>query len=93
MIALDDNGNFAVDADGHLTTTDNPPVQSAKSECRCIQGSWTADPAFGRNQIIWTISQSVQDRSLDINRVVSKYTAVMQVQYDTTTQTYNVQVA
>jgi len=92
MIALDDNGNFLVDGSGNLTTTSIGPIQNAKSELRCQQGTWAADPTFGRNELIWTISQSVQDRSLDIYRIISKYVNVQDVSYDTGTATYNAQV-
>lgn len=93
MIALDDNGNFVIDAAGHLTATRTPALQNAKCELRCIQGSWPANLFFGRNQLIWTISQSVQDRSLDINRITSKYVQVVSVIYDREQDKYNVQVA
>jgi hypothetical protein len=93
VIALDDNGNFVTDDAGHLTTTRIPGIQNAKCELRCIQGSWPANLFFGRNQLIWTISQSVQDRSLDINRVATKYVQVISVTYEEDRARYNVQVA
>lgn len=93
MIALDDNGNFVVNIAGHLTTTRIPGIQNAKCEMRCIQGSWPANLFFGRNQLIWSISQSVQDRSLDINRIATKYVQVVSVTYEEISARYNVQVA
>ena len=93
MIELDDNGNFTTDASGHLQRTPSPAVQNAKSELRCIQGSWDADQYFGRNQIVWTVSQSPNDRSADIYRIVQKYATVMSVSYNTSTKKYDVQVA
>jgi len=93
MIQIDDNGNFTTDANNHLQTTRTPAVQNAKSELRCIQGSWDADPYFGRNQLIWTISQSTQDRALDINRIITKYATCISVVYDPLKKQYNAQVA
>lgn len=92
MIALTDGGNFAVDGAGHLTTTSQPAVQNAKSELRCQQGEWVSDPFFGRNVLVWGISQSTHDRTVDINRICSKYVSVISVTYDETTQKYEVQV-
>lgn len=92
MIALDDNGNFVTDEAGHLTTTSIGPIQNAKSELRCQQGDWPPDLTFGRNLLTWTLSQSVQDRSLDIYRIISKYVNVQDVAYDSITETYNAQV-
>lgn len=93
MIKIYDDGNFTTDALGHLETTNTPAVQNAKAEVRCIQGSWDADPYFGRNQIVWTVSQSPQDRGADIYRIVQKYASVMSVSYNLQTQQYDVQVA
>lgn len=93
MIALDDNGNFVTDGAGHLTVTATPLIQCAKSELRCQQGEWISDFFFGRNVLVWGISQSTHDRAVDINRIVSKYVAVISVTYDELTKTYNVQVA
>ena len=93
MIRIDDDGNFTTDAAGHLQTAPDPAVQSAKAECRCIQGSWDADPYFGRNQIVWSVSQSPRDRSADLFRIVQKYAPVMSVSFDTDGKKYNIQVA
>lgn len=93
MIALDDNGNFVVDALNHLTSTRTPNVQCAKSELRCQQGSWFINPYFGRNQLVWTISQSTADRSLDITRIIQKYANPIAVTYNAQTQQYEAQVA
>ncbi len=91
MIALDNNGNFVVNTAGRLTTTGTPGVQCAKGETRCIQGSWEADPYFGRNELVWTISQSVQDRSADLNRIASKYINVVFVTYNPEFERYEIQ--
>lgn len=93
MIAIDDNGNFVTNAAGLLTETRTPAVQNAKAELRCLQGTWEADQYFGRNAIVWGVSQSTQDRTADINRVVSKYATCLFVAYDSLKKQYNVQVA
>lgn len=93
MIALDDNGNFLEDAAGNLYATDRPNIQRAKSELRCAQGTWFLDPFFGRNQYVWSIGQSTQDRSQDIVRIAQKYTSVVALSYDVTSGTFNLQVS
>ena len=93
MIALDNNGNFAVNGSGLLYAATTPGVQNAKGELRCQQGSWFLNPYFGRSELVWTISQSPQDRSLDIERVTSKYCSVTSVSYNSENQQYRVQVS
>jgi len=90
MIEIDDNGNFVVDDNGLLKTTSRPNTQSAKAEMRCQQGSWFLDPTFGRNLLVWTISQSPRDRSMDLSRIAQKYVTVGSVVYNTQTQTYDI---
>lgn len=91
MIALDDNGNFLVDGNGHLTASTNPPLQNFKSETRCIQQTYAIDPTYGRNVLVWTLSQSPSDRCSDLFRIGSKYLAVQSVLYDDTKQIFQVQ--
>ena len=91
MIAIDDNGNFVVTATNHLTTTATSPAQNFKAEVRCIQGTWAPDQTFGRNTLIWTLSQSVGDRCADLIRIGTKYMTVIAVSYDPQTQQYSVQ--
>lgn len=91
MIAIDDNGNFIVDANGRLTTTSRPADQNFVAEVRCIQGTWPVDLTYGRNVLIWTISQSPVDRCGDLARIGSKYTVVKSVVYNAQTETYEVQ--
>ncbi len=91
MIMLDDDGNFAVDSSNHLKSATNPAGQNFKSEVRCIQGTWTPDETFGRNALIWTLSQSVQDRCSDLTRIGNKYMTVESVSYNSTTKQYSIQ--
>jgi len=91
MIALDDNGNFVVDANNHLTAVAVPAQQNFKAEVRCIQQTWIPDPTFGRNVLIWTLSQSPSDRCADLSRIGTKYMTVNSVVYDTQTQKYSIQ--
>lgn len=91
MIAIDDNGNFEVNGSGGLKTTSTPGPQCAKAETRCLQGTWTAQPFFGRNSLVWSISQSTQDRSADLNRIASKYVNVVFVTYNDEFQRYEIQ--
>lgn len=88
-IALTDNGNFDV-KDGRLTRAQNPPLQNFKSEVRCIQETYPVNPTFGRNVLVWELSQSPQDRCADIFRIGEKYMPVKSVFYETETKTYQV---
>lgn len=91
MIAIDDNGNFEVDASNHLKASTYPAAQNFKAETRCVQGTWIPDPTFGRNTLIWTLSQSPSDRCEDLTRIGSKYLTVLSVSYDEATQKYSVE--
>jgi len=90
-IALTDNGNFLL-KDGKLTAAQNPPLQYFKSEVRCIQETYAVDPTFGRNVLVWNLSQSVGDRCSDLYRIGEKYMPVKSVTYDSELQEYNIQV-
>lgn len=90
MIGLDDNGNFEVGTNGNLKLSQFPSIQNAKSELRCTQGTWFMDEFFGRSPLVWELSQSVRDRSLDIRRIAEKYASVLSVDYDTVSQTYTI---
>jgi hypothetical protein len=47
--------------------------EQAMSECRCEMGGNFADPAYGRDPLVWKLSQSNIDRISDIKRIVRKY--------------------
>ena len=91
MIGLTDNGNFAI-KNGRLTTAQNPPLQNFKSEVRCIQETYAVDRTFGRNVLVWNISQSPSDRCADLLRIGQKYMPVKSVVYNRELQEYNIQV-
>jgi hypothetical protein len=88
-IALTDDGNFLT-KNGRLTTAQNPPFQNYKSEVRCIQNTYPPDLTFGRNTLVWTLSQSVRDRCADLVRIGDKYLPVKSVTYNTERQEYQV---
>lgn len=91
MIAIDDNGNFITDAANHLTSVAVPAQQNFKAEVRCIQDTWAPDPTFGRNVLIWTLSQSPSDRCEDLTRIGLKYMTVNSVIYDEKTQKFSIE--
>ena len=90
MIGLDDNGNFLTDINGHLAMSANPPLQNFKSEVRCIQQTYFIDETYGRNVLVWTLSQSPSDRCGDLYRIGQKYMAVQSVTYNSETKEYQV---
>lgn len=90
-IALTDNGNFLL-KDGKLTQAQNPPLQYFKSEVRCIQETYAVDRTFGRNVLVWNLSQSPSDRCADLTRIGEKYMPVKSVTYNELLQEYNIQV-
>lgn len=92
MIEINDSGDFVVNELGQLKTTSRPNTQSAKAEMRCEQGSWYLDLNFGRNLLVWKISQSSRDRCVDLARIARKYVTVGSVVYNSQTQKYDVQV-
>jgi len=80
MIALDDNGNI-VFQNGKIAETTNAPLQYYKSECRCVQGNYVADSTYGRNPIVWELSQSIDDKISDLYRIGFKYLSVNSIIY------------
>ena len=90
-IALTDNGNFDT-RNGRLTQAQNPPLQYYKSEVRCIQETYAVDRTFGRNVLVWNLSQSVSDRAADLLRIGEKYMPVKSVTYNSELQEYNIQI-
>lgn len=90
MIALDENGNFVVDANNHLKETTTPADQNFMSECRCMQGTYAMDPSYGLNPVVWELSQSPRDRCADLYRIGIKYTPVQSVLYNSETGDYSI---
>lgn len=91
-IALDENGDFKT-VGGKLTTVTGQAAlnQNAMSETRCLQDTWPVDLTFGRNQLVWGLSQSPRDRIADLVRISSKYFTVKAATYDPERKIYNVQ--
>jgi hypothetical protein len=92
MIEIDDNGDFVVNGSGNLKTATRPNSQSAKAEMRCQQGSWYLNLNYGRNLLVWTISQSSHDRCVDLTRIAAKYVTVGSVVFNSVTKVFDVQV-
>lgn len=90
MIALTNNGDFAVDETGHLTTTSTPDKQNFMSEVRCLQGTYEPQPDFGRNPLVWGLSQSPKDRIDDLVRISKKYVSVQAITYNPVTKVFNI---
>lgn len=91
-IKIDDNGDFVTDDNGLLVSIDSPNAQSAKAEMRCQQNSWFLNPNYGRNFLVWTISQSTSDRAVDLTRIAKKYVTVGTVIYNAEKKTYEITV-
>lgn len=73
---LDTSGNIVVDATTGLSlqvTGQASLEQDAVSECRCEQGGNFADSTYGRNPLVWKLSQSDVDKVADVKRIVTKY--------------------
>ena len=73
---LDSDGNILIDTTTGLSkqvTGLASLQQDAVSECRCEQGGNFADSAYGRNPLVWKLSQSSADKVADIKRIVTKY--------------------
>ena len=82
---LDGDGNIVVDAITGLSkqvTGKRSLEQDAMSECRCEQGGNFADETYGRNPIVWKLSQSSADRIADVKRIVSKYYDPYSITYE-----------
>lgn len=75
-LALDDDGNILFDPNTGLSLqrTGKPALeQDARAECRCEQGTYFVDIYYGRNPLVWKLSQVESDRVSDIRRIVEKY--------------------
>jgi hypothetical protein len=81
FIAISDDGNFVDDDNGRMIyiPDDEAPKMFAKSEHRCTQGRWFANLEYGRDPLVWELSQSPVDRISDITRICQKYTPVQSV--------------
>jgi hypothetical protein len=75
-IKLDSDGNIVTNATTGLSeqvTGQQSLEQDAMSECRCEQGGNFTDSSYGRNPLVWKLSQSSADKIADVKRIVTKY--------------------
>ena len=75
-LALDDDGNILINETTGLSIQREGQdllAQDARSECRCEQGTYFADTYFGRNPLVWKLSQVPSDHIADIKNIVTKY--------------------
>jgi len=82
---LDADGNIVVDETTGLSkqvTGQQSLEQDAMSECRCEQGGNFADSSYGRNPLVWKLSQSPADKIADVKRIVSKYYNPYSITYE-----------
>ena len=89
---LDNDGNIVVDAVTGLVkqVADLQSLeQDAMSECRCEQGGNFADSSYGRNPLVWKLSQSSADKIADVKRIVSKYYNPYSITYENGVITVN----
>jgi hypothetical protein len=91
MIGVDLKGDFIVDGFGHLQLAANPTWQTIAAECRCEQQTYFADLNFGRNPLIWKLSNEPKDRVSDLTRIGNKYTTIRSCFYDEGTRRYVLQ--
>lgn len=90
MIAINQDGDFVANATGQLTETTFPEQQNYMAETRCLQGTWPPNTLFGRNPLIWGISQSVKDRIDDLTRIGQQYLVVRSITSDLQGKVYNI---
>lgn len=75
-LALDDDGNILFDGETGLSLQREGRAlleQDARSECRCEQYTYFVDQYFGRNPLVWKLSQVAGDHVADIKTIVTKY--------------------
>lgn len=75
-LALDDDGNILFNDETGLSlqrTGEKLLEQDARSECRCEQGTYFGDTFYGRNPLVWKLSQVTADHIADIKNIVLKY--------------------
>jgi hypothetical protein len=73
---LDSDGNIVINSTIGLSEQVSGLAsleQDAISECRCEQGGNFVDDSYGRNPLVWKLSQNSGDRVADIKRIVTKY--------------------
>ena len=73
---LDSDGNIVEDTSTGLSAQVSGQAsleQDAVSECRCEQGGNFTDSTYGRNPLVWKLSQSDSDKVADVKRIVTKY--------------------
>lgn len=92
MISIDFDGNIKTDSSGNIASVSGSEAtqQAFVSEVRCTQGTFDLLPEFGRNPIVWTLSQSPKDRMEDIVRISKNYLTVREISYNKDSQTYEV---
>jgi len=84
-LMLDSDGNIVIDGVTGLAkqvTGRQSLEQDAMSECRCEQGGNFADSSYGRNPLVWKLSQSSADKIADVKRIVSKYYNPYSITYE-----------
>jgi hypothetical protein len=82
---LNDNGEIQFDETTGLSLQiyDYQSLeQDARSECRCVQNTYFADSAYGRNPLVWNLPTKHADRIADINRIVNKYVTPVSIEVD-----------
>lgn len=82
---LDSDGNLVVDTTTGLVKQVSGLTsleQDAVSECRCEQGGNFADETYGRNPLVWKLSQKSADKIDDIKRIVTKYYTPYSITYE-----------
>jgi hypothetical protein len=75
-IKLDAGGNIVVNETTGLSVQVSGQAsleQDAMSECRCEMNGNFADSEYGRDSLVWKLSQSNIDRVADIKRIIQKY--------------------
>ena len=89
---LDNDGNIVVNAVTGLVeqvTGLRSLEQDAMSECRCEQGGNFTDSSYGRNPLVWKLSQSSADKIADVKRIASKYYNPYSITYENSVITVN----
>jgi len=84
-IKLDSDGNIVINETTGLSeqvTGQQSLEQDAVSECRCEQGGNFTDATYGRNPLVWKLSQSSADRVADVKRIVTKYYEPYSITYE-----------
>ena len=82
---LDSNGNLVINTATGLVnqvTGQRSLEQDAISECRCEQGGNFADSTYGRDPLVWKLSQKNADKINDIKRIVTKYYTPYSITYE-----------